>query len=302
MVTRICMNVQDSYHTRNIRIACFPVCCSCPLLMLSDSVDWRCKFGEVRVAGDMPDFDMAMPDNVPARAALTPWLLRTFGQEAMGSLRMRRFLRCSVRGMFLRARLYGNDEKRVDYCVRVRSHAIAAPAAGAADDAAALMPAAGAVPPPRDAADVEADVHRAALGPAAAAAPNVNFAAAADADLPGDWFGLVDQFLLIETHVQGEAAALERMELVALVQPLVVIPHIYTTAAVQLPAGWEQVTEWMQNGALLQHMVATSQEQSAPQALRVVPVANISAKRCLLSSKGSDRMLIVRMQNFVEEL
>lgn len=246
------------------------VCVLPPLTAAADSVDWTLNVEDVRIAGTPHAYNLAddgHQENV--KLLLRAWVLERFGAEAMPNVTLHWFLRCETRGIFMRCATYGNDDKRVDYCVQVAASVEEAGAAVVAEAAAA----AGAA----DAAGV--------ANPAA------------------DWHGAVEMFFCARLAPQPAHNVADVTEMIALVQPYAIVPHSYCSEAVaSLPPGWEEMAQWITDRALLPHAVSVSREQSRLLPRRIVRLRDIVAKRCLLDSPSGDNMMIVRLQNRVEEL
>ena len=197
---------------------------------------------------------------------LRAWMLERFGAAAVPNVILHWFVRCETRGIFMRCVTYGNDDKRVDYCVQV---------AASVEDAAA-----------------------ATVGAAAAAGVAAGAANAAD-----DWYGAVEMFWCARLAPQPASNVAGVTEMIALVQPYATVPHYYCSEDLaSLPPGWEEMAQWITERALLPHAVNASRKQSQLLPRRIVRLRDIVAKRCLLDSPSGDSMMIMRLQNLVEEL
>ena len=230
-------------------------------------VDISAVVGDVELAGPLTPFDLPADaaNDTAETMALRAWLLQRFG-DATERVILSCFHRCRTRSMFLRATSYGNDDKRIDYCVQ-------------------LAP----------------TVDEVAVAEDAAAAPGAAAAAAADTQ---PWLGLIETFWRATLRPGiGDGPEAVVVELVALVQPLAETPHRYRDVDVHtLPSGWRRMKAWIAAGALLPHVVSVSKATSAALPHRIVAVRNIVAKRCLLMTDDDDVMMVVQLQNSVEEL
>ena len=247
------------------------------------SVDWTSTVHGVRIAGELCAYAPVAGD--ATNVLLTAWLQRHFAAEDVGRVQLYEFLRCETRGTFLRCSRYGNDDKRIDYCVQVRSVLLPAmPLGGPAAAAAAVVGAAAVTP--------EAPL------PAAAAAPHE----------ATTWHGNVEVFYCARLPPMLGRNATEVNELLAVVQPLAEVQHFFredmelSFIPADEVAAWDELREWMQSGELLAHMVSVSRAQSQLLGKRIVRIHDIVAKRCLLESEERDEMLVVQLQNLVEEL
>lgn len=230
---------------------------------------------DVRVAGTPQRYGLA-PDGKrdDEKLLLGAWLQERFGEDDAAIVSLYSFLRCETRRIFLRCKRYSDGH-------------------GGAVDA--------------EHAQAEAETSnmedRRVDYCVQVAEPMPGDAEAADAELDANWYGNVELMFAARLPPQPGRNAAAITEFLALVQPFAVVPHYVNSVDVtQLPEGWEKVAQWITGGELLSHAASVSLRASALLPLRIVRLRDIVGKRCLLDTPGFDNAMIMRMQNFVEEL
>ena len=276
-------------------------------------MDWGPTIGDVRIAGIMTEYSvmLAPQPESEVHACLRAWLDEHLTPVQRTTVLVRQFLRCKTRGMFLRCKTYGHDQRRVDYCVVIRSDAVVAEELHAIGVAAAqhTQPedvgagaAATAQTTVEDAVPMEdgmAVVGLAQAHPAAhPVAPPAAVPAPAAVAAPATMLALIEVFFAIKLPETPQS------ELWAVVQPLAEIPHYYHAVdATALPdETWASMRQWMQSGVLLRQATSISRTATAALPKKMVRLTDVLEKRCLLDTPGADCMMVARMQNFVEEL
>lgn len=233
---------------------------------------------DVRVAGTPQRYGLA-PDGTrdDEKLLLGAWLQERFGEDDAADVCLYSFMRCETRRIFLRCKRYSDDSDD-DGGVVDAEHAQAA------------------AKPSNEDRRVDYCVQVAEPMPGGADG-------AADAEPEANWYCTVELMFAARLPPKLDRNAAAITEFLALVQPLAVVPHYVDSVDVtQLPEGWEKVAQWITGGELLSHAVSVSLRASALLPLRIVRLRDIVGKRCLLDTPGYDNAMIMRMQNFVEEL
>lgn len=263
-------------------ILCFscpsPQLCHLPWWLLHTSVAWTVTVEDVRIAGTPQRYGLA-PDGErdDEKLLLGAWLQERFGEDDAADVSLYSFMRCETRRIFLRCKRYSDGSDDHGGAVDAE-HAQAEATASNTEDRRV---------------DYCVQV----------AEPMPGVVGAADAELEANWYCTVELMFAARLPPQLGRNAVAITEFLALVQPLAVVPHYVDSVDVtQLPEGWEKVAQWITGGELLSHAVTVSLRASALLPLRMVRLRDIVGKRCLLDTPGFDKAMVMRMQNFVEEL